>query len=382
MPQDRSLQETTPSPGFAARPRGVVLASPGGLGGGGGMGTVTRAMKAWVDDNAPEVRIKVVDPRGEGRVFWSLLYGPLALITLLHCRIWKGFDLLHLQVSERLSFVRKGVLLAAARTLGMRVVLHHHGAELIPFFRDASPRMKRLVQWAVNRADMNIVLGDGWRQFLVDEVGAPPEKVVVAVNATKDLPPGTSPSDRDPWNFLVLANLSPRKGIGELLEATAQLRAAGAPARLTLAGGGEVERYRLQASQLGIASACTFTGWIRGDEVTQLLFTHAALVLPSHAEGLPMTLIEAASARLPVITTPVGSIPDHFEHDVTCLLVTPGNVTELVSALRRLATDPALCRRLSENGRLLYEERFGLQGYMQRMLALYARVSERLPAPR
>lgn len=378
---NRSLKTHT-SHRTARQPHGVVLASPGGLTGGGGMGSVTRAMKAWVDENAPEIRMDVVDPRSEGHALSSLVYGPAAVIRLVYCRIWKGYDLLHLQVSERLSFVRKGVLLVVARALKMRVVLHHHGAELVPFFLGASPRMKRLVQWTVCHADMNIVLGEKWQNFLVEEIGALPERVVIAVNATKDLPPSLLPADRDPWHFLVLANLLPRKGIGELLEAIAQLREAGEPARLTLAGGGQVERYRLQARQLGIESACTFTGWIRGDAVTTLLFTHSALVLPSHAEGLPMTLIEALSARLPVVTTPVGSIPDHFEHDTSCLFVSPGSVAELVAALRRMATDAALRSRLGANGRVLYEERFGLQGYMLRMLSLYDQVADRAAAPR
>src|SRR4051812_2247261 len=106
--EDRSLKQATPLPRLAVRPRGVVLASPGGLAGGGGMGSVTRAMKAWVDENAPDIRMDIVDPRGEGPVFWSLLRGPAAVIALVYCRAWKGYDLLHLQASERLSFVRKG----------------------------------------------------------------------------------------------------------------------------------------------------------------------------------------------------------------------------------------------------------------------------------
>lgn len=355
--------------------RGVVLASPGGLAGGGGMGSVTRAMKAWMAEHTPDIEVDVIDPRSEGRALWSLLYGPAALVRLVHFRVWKGHDVLHLQVSERLSFVRKSALMFVARALKMRVVLHHHGAELIPFFRGASPRMKRLVRWAVCKADVNIVLGEVWRTFLLDEVGVPSERVVIAINATRDFPNREPAADRDPWHFLVLANLSPRKGIGELLEAIALLNQRGLPAKLTLAGGGEVERYRRQAEALQIGQRCTFTGWIQGDAVTDLLFDRSVLVLPSHHEGLPMTIIEALSARLPVVTTPVGSIPEHLENERTCLFVTPGSINGIADALQRLASEPELRNRLTTNGRALYVERFGLNSYMLRILNLYESIS-------
>jgi glycosyltransferase involved in cell wall biosynthesis len=352
----------------------IVLASPGGLTGGGGMGSVTRVMKQWMEESTPGITVDVVDPRGEGHAFWSLFYGPYAAARLIYCRLWKSSGLLHLQASERSSFVRKGALLFIARAFKMRVVLHHHGAELIPFFRDASPRMKRLVRWSVRTADVNIVLGQIWKDFLVTEVGVSEKQVVVSVNATKDIRPEVPPANRDPWHFLALANLSPRKGIGELLEAIARLHQQGVPIKLTLAGGGEVDRYKQQAKQLDIEACCTFTGWIQGDAVTQLLLTRSALVLPSYHEGLPMTIIEALSVGLPVVTTPVGSIPDHLENDVSCIFVSPGSVTEISNALKRLATDSELRSRLTGNGRILYEQRFDLQGYMLRMLALYEKV--------
>lgn len=362
--------------------RGVVLASPGGLAGGGGMGSVTRAMKAWMAEHTPDIQVDVIDPRSEGRALWSLLYGPAALVRLVHCKVWKGHSVLHLQVSERLSFVRKSALMFVARALKMRVVLHHHGAELIPFFRSASPRMKRLVRWAVCKADVNIVLGEVWRTFLLEEVGVPSERVVIAINATRDFPTREPAADRDPWHFLVLANLSPRKGIGELLEAIALLAQRGLPAKLTLAGGGEVDRYRRQAEALQIGQRCTFTGWIQGDAVTDLLFDRSVLVLPSHHEGLPMTIIEALSARLPVLTTPVGSIPEHLAHEATCLFVQPGDVVGIADALQRLAAEPELRHQLTTHGRALYEERFGLNGYMLRMLAVYASLSPKAASPR
>ncbi len=69
-------------------------------------------------------------------------------------------------------------------------------------------------------------------------------------------------------------------------------------------------------------------------------------MLPSYTEGLPAVLYEAGAFQLPVITTPVGSIPDFIEPERNGLLVPPGDVEALADALARVARDPELRRRL------------------------------------
>lgn len=353
---------------------GIIFVSPGGITRGGGIGSVTRAIKSWVDANHPGIRIDVLDARGESKVYWSVFYLQAAIIRLIYLRIRYRSEILHLQVSENLSFPRKGVLLALGRLMGMRIVLHHHGAEFIPFFRKSSPRMQALVRWMIRSADINIVLGELWRTFLIEEVGVANDRVVVRFNAANDVETTGQRVDSNPWRFLIMANLSPRKGVGELLEAVAQLAQAGAPVELTVAGGGQVERYSELAKTLGIADRCVFTGWIEGEAVHQLLLSHGAMVLPSYQEGLPMSIIEALSARLPVVATPVGSIPELLDNEVTCLFVEPGNVGEIAAGLRRIASDPALRQTLADNGRRLYETYFEVSSYMRRMLELYGSV--------
>jgi glycosyltransferase involved in cell wall biosynthesis len=319
----------------------------------------------------PDIRVDVLDSRGERRVYWSMLYMLVAVTRLIWLRLRHRPEILHLQVSENLSFPRKGVLMLIGKWMGMRVILHHHGAEFIPFFRNASAPVKAVVRSVVRNADVNIVLGDVWRRFLVEEVGLAEERIVVRFNAAADLADVEPRADADAWNFLIMANLSPRKGVGELLQAVRTLSKAGEPVRLTLGGGGQVERYRREAEELGIAPLCSFTGWLPGAEAHALFRSHGALVLPSHNEGLPMTIIEALSARVPVIATPVGSIPDLLEHEETCLFVEAGNVEAIADALRRVATDRDLRNSLTANGRKLYDERFHVGGYMSRMLELY-----------
>jgi glycosyltransferase involved in cell wall biosynthesis len=350
----------------------MVIVSPGGLSGGGGMGSVTRAMVHWLKQKPGQGRVFVIDPRGDGPAwFWPVRF-LLAAIQLVWLRLAHRPRVLHLQVSERSSFLRKGALLLLGRMMGMKTVLHHHGAEVIPFFTGTAAPMRWLVRRAAALADMNIVLGERWRRFLMDEVGIDATKVTIVYNAAPDLGGSRIARRPGPMRFLLLANLSPRKGVGEFLRACALLVSEGRDIHATLAGGGDVRRYANEANALGLADRCTFTGWVGRERAETLIASSDALVLPSFDEGMPMAILEALSAGLPVIATPVGAIPEALSGERHALLTPPGDADALAAAMRRLMDDGELADHLRREGRRLYEERFQLDAYMARLVQLYA----------
>jgi len=357
----------------STRPHGVILVSPGGLSGGGGIGSVTRAMTRWIKQHHGDIKIDVLDPRGEGSVLWSPAYLIYSVFKLIYLRVFFGHDILHIHVSERMSFPRKGALILSGKLFGMKIVLHHHGAELLPFYRGASAPMKRIVEWTTRTADLNIVLGTVWHNLLIQEMGLPSDKVVIRFNASDDLghQQVEHDSETDPWHFLIVANLSRRKGVDDLLQSLAELRKAGHPAKLTLAGGGQVDHYRALAASMNIGEHCSFTGWVSAEQVHSLMKAHSALVLPSYQEGFPMSIIEALSAGLPVVATPVGSIPELLADRRECLLIEPGNITELNKALTEIAIDDALRKTITMNGRKFYDESFHIDAYMELMMETY-----------
>ena len=117
-----------------------------------------------------------------------------------------------------------------------------------------------------------------------------------------------------------------------------------------------------------------FAGWVDQAGAAACLAEADALVLPSYDEGLPLVILEALSLGVPVVTTPVGAIPEVLDDGDTALLVPPGDVDALAGALARLAGDAALAARLSERGRALYEREFTLPVFAERVAALHAEV--------
>ena len=95
------------------------------------------------------------------------------------------------------------------------------------------------------------------------------------------------------------------------------------------------------------------------------------LVISSFREGLPYTLLEGMSARIPVLATAVGDIPVLIKNDVTGILISPGNENDLERGMEELLTDPEKCERLAENAYNFVTERFSQDKMTKKTEDLY-----------
>jgi glycosyltransferase involved in cell wall biosynthesis len=170
---------------------------------------------------------------------------------------------------------------------------------------------------------------------------------------------------------LLIAAMTPRKGVSEFLQAIAKLTRRGLPLTATLVGGGEIDRYQQEAQDLGIGDACTFTGWLLPHEVYKCFSGTRVFVLPSYEEGLPMAIIEALRAGVPVISTPVGSIPEVLTHGQDVIFVEPGDVDQLAAEVETQLTDQSANTKIGAGGRATFERAFRIDSYMPRLLELH-----------
>jgi glycosyltransferase involved in cell wall biosynthesis len=171
-----------------------------------------------------------------------------------------------------------------------------------------------------------------------------------------------------PHNSLAIgtaANLEYWKGIDVLLAACASLRA---PYRLEVFGDGS-DRRTLEAQAARDGVAATFHGFV--DDFRSRLARLDVFVLASRAENLPVAILEAMAAGLPVVGTRAGGIPELVLHGETGFLVEPDDPAALAAALDRLAAEPDLRGELGRRGAERVVERFGAADMARRMLRLY-----------
>jgi glycosyltransferase involved in cell wall biosynthesis len=263
--------------------------------------------------------------------------------------------LVHVHAASNASFVRKSLLLLLARAAGCKTVFHLHGACFDRYAAQAGPLMRRWIRHTLEASSLVIALSARWAG-LVREV-APRARVTVVPNAVP-LPPAPSLGAGQPGRVLFLGQLERRKGVYELLDAFAALLPAFPQASLALGGQGELGAVRRRAAELGIEHQVVLLGWIDGPEKQAELARAAVFCLPSHAEGLPMAMLEAMAAGKPVVVTPVGGIPDAVQDGDNGLLVAPGQVAPLAGALARLLGDAGLRQRLGQRARATIAARF------------------------
>jgi glycosyltransferase involved in cell wall biosynthesis len=171
---------------------------------------------------------------------------------------------------------------------------------------------------------------------------------------------------------IAVARLVPAKRIDRLLRALARARRMGARLRGVIVGDGP-ERGPLEAlaRELGLqpGGGVAFFG-ARGD-VPRLMARADLLVLTSQHEGFPNVLLEAMTARLPVVTTPAGDAADLVRDGQTGFIVPFDDEEILVRRLIELARSPATRRVLGSAGRAHVEACCGLQGLAERALTIY-----------
>jgi len=156
--------------------------------------------------------------------------------------------------------------------------------------------------------------------------------------------------------FLFVGRLEKQKGLEHLIKA-AKILCKNNDFELIIVGDGkEAEILKRDVIENGVDDVVKFNGKLSEQELIQQYFRSDIFVLPSLWEGLPLTLLEAAAAGMPIIATEVGGISSVFSHGKNAILVKAGESGELVREMQRLKEDKKLRDTLGINARKLAEE--------------------------
>jgi glycosyltransferase involved in cell wall biosynthesis len=210
-------------------------------------------------------------------------------------------------------------------------------------------------------------------RFLARETEALVSGVTVSVApmpvATDLFSPGGT---REPNRFLFIGRLSAQKGIAGLVDALARMRNT---ATLDVVGDGPLAgELKARASSLGIADRIQWLGQLPQPQLTELYRRATALVVPSTEEGLGLVAVEAQLCETPVIAYDSGGLTDTVQHDRTGLLVPPGNVDALASALDALLERDDRGGDLGRAGRIVALAGFAPESAARRYAGIYRSV--------
>ncbi len=287
--------------------------------------------------------------------------------------------------------------LVAARRSGLPTVAHVCDKWLHFGLHDLEPLLRPVVPWKraglalwrrafqpvlrrLARPPRLIAISEFMRRFYL-AAGFPPEAVEVArLGVRTDRFAALPRPERragEPLRLLYVGSLWEGKGPQTAVRALGRLRRAGLEARLDLCGAGVphfVEFLRQVVAAEGVGDLVTLHGAVPRDTVRRMCQELDVLVFPSEwDEPFAAVPVEAMSTGMAVVATTAGGTPEAVVHEETGLLVPPRDPEAMAAALRRLASDAALRRRLGATAARVARERFDFSGYVDRLEQCYAR---------
>jgi glycosyltransferase involved in cell wall biosynthesis len=283
-------------------------------------------------------------------------------------------DILHCHRHKSTTY---GVL-ASAFTKNIKIISHVHGLG-----RTRTVRRKLANALITGRISRFVVVSDAVKEDVIkNNLFIKPSKVLTikngidldnidTVSATKSEIRSQLGLPSDEVLFGTVGRLARTKGQIYLLRAFTEFVKRIPNSRLVLVGNGPLHKeLRREAETLGIDSHISFLGF--RNDVYEILHALDLFILPSVSEGLALALLEAMAARLPIIATDVGGIPEVFGKGEFGRLVPPRDVHELFSAMLEIYfLDSHKKMRLGENARKRVEEEFTVNRMCQRLAGLY-----------
>lgn len=216
-----------------------------------------------------------------------------------------------------------------------------------------SPTTRWFTRATCKRLDAHVAVGAEVAREVERKIGLPAGSVRTIYNGVPDLGPAPSRPVAGPVTLGTLARLDRVKGLDVLLEAVADLPEV----TLTVAGEGPERRALVeQARRLALGDRFRLLPW--SDDARAVFDDLDVFVLPSRAEGFPLSIAEAMLAGRPVVATRVGSVAEAVVDGVTGYVVPPDDAPALRKALARLAASAPERERMGAAGRERALDRF------------------------
>ena len=289
--------------------------------------------------------LRVSDRTNRFNNFFIFIYSLLKYFFLL--LFDRNIKIIHIHTASSISFVRSTLFLRIGHFFKKKVIMHIHGGG----FRNYYFGHKKFVEKNLQRCDYVFTLSVEWLHFY-RTLGLKRIKIIENIIPYPEYFQIKTSNDR--LHILFIGLIHERKGVFDLLE---MLRDHSSYYKdkiyLHIGGNGETQLLKERIKKFGLSSFVKFEGWVDEDKKVELMNLCKVLVLPSYVEGLPLSILEAMSYNMAIVSTRVGGIPSAVKHNKNGLLIQPGYTSELHNSLKMLVEDEELlnsmCQKSTES---------------------------------
>ena len=335
----------------------------------GGIASVVKGYRG--SELEKKYNIHYIETYCDGSKFTKLLKAIRAYACFIKELIMFRPDLLHIHSSFGASFYRKLPFIWAGALLQIPVVNHVHGADWTEFYTEASRVRKAIIRKSYRRCSDMVALSQTWHRNLCEVVDE--EKIHIVHNYGPTIPE-TVTEQPEPNTVLFLGFLCERKGCFDIPEIISLVKAKRNNVRFILAGSGneaDVAEINARIRQYQVQDHVIFPGWVKDSQKEELLKRASLFFLPSYAEGMPMSILEAMGAGLPVVSSNVGGIPQLVEQGKNGYLCEPGDVQAFADAIVHILKDEEIRSRMGKKSLNIMKESYTLDAHTAQLGRIY-----------
>lgn len=297
---------------------------------------------------------------------WIGLQAAARLFLLCKSR---KIDAVHLHSADGASYARAKLYIAIAHKFDIPIINHIHTASWTSFYVNASQKRQKEIKRIYSQCEALIALSDEWRMNL--SMVFPKEKIYVLENFIPYIDDSYVPKFEN-HQVTLISRIERVKGTDILPDIITRSIARIPDIRFVICGeGSQLKSLEKECADRAIATKnLVFEGWVTAEQRKQILRDSSIYLLPSYAEGMPMSILEGIGFKLPIVSTPVGGIPQIVHNRENGILCFPGRADEFANAITTLFTDRDLFEHMvTENQKVASEH--SIDSYGKRLCAIY-----------
>jgi len=299
----------------------------------GGMSTVIK--NYYNSQLAKQSKIIPINTVVDGNKVTKLLCCLCSYIKMFMYLIFCNIHIVHVHVASRKSFYRKSLFIRLAHRFRKKIIIHVHGGEFDKFYwNESNSNQQKYITKILNYGDTIIALGEKWKTSISKYCDRNIEVIYNSIDSRSE-----NSYDSSSKNIVFLGRLEEQKGVYDLIEAAEKVIAEEPDIKFILAGSSKDKKIEEILHNKGLKDNFILPGWINEEEIKKLFCNTMIFVLPSYNEGMPMSILEAMSFGIPIISTKVGSIPEIIQHGTNGILLQPGDVEMLGNSLLDLISN-------------------------------------------
>lgn len=278
-----------------------------------------------------------------------LIHDHLFLIYLL---VKHSPRVVNLYSPAFLGFWSKSILAIVSKLFRKKTVIHIHSAKFDSWYNNASQIKKWLIRFLLNRVDIIVVEGGIWKTFFKQIV--PESKLVIIPNCVhlSNFKKTKKSKRENKITVLFPGSLCERKGVFDILKAIPLVIKEEKNIKFIFGGCSsneeEIKILEIIKSQ-HLENYTAFIGEYTDKNKAEIYGSADIFILPSYAEGLPISMLDAMASGLPIISTRVAAIPEVIDDRVNGFLIEPGDYKALAERILILTKDRNLRKKMGKN---------------------------------